>query len=79
MRALAGLAARRPWLARLATRVLTLSPSIERRIRRLLSTSRPIKPYETATPARHEVSLSAAEARVLMDLRDALMSGKRHH
>ncbi len=64
-RALARFVSRRPFLVAVAARALVAVPPLKRHLRRLIA-------VPVTQPPRTEGSLSANEARVLVDLRDAL-------
>lgn len=64
-RALARFVSRRPLLVAVAARALVAVPPLKRHLRRLIA-------EPVMQPPRTEGSLSADEARVLVDLRDAL-------
>lgn len=64
-RALARYVSRRPLLVAVAARTLVAVPPLKRHLRRLIAAP-------VTQPPRTESSLSADEARVLVDLRDAL-------
>lgn len=61
----AHIVSKRPWLVRGAARVLAAFPSLKHRVRRLIN--EPSRP-----PSRREESLTPGEARVLVDLRQAI-------
>ena len=69
-RALARFVSRRPFLVAVAARALVAVPSLKRHLRLLIA-------EPVTQPPRTEGSLSPDEARVLVDLRDALADRQR--
>jgi hypothetical protein len=65
LRRLARFVSGRPWLVGIAARAMATFPQLERHLRRAI-----VGP--AWSPARSEASLSPEEARVLVDLREAM-------